>query len=398
MKSDFNTLCVQKLDVPHSNPTQQLPLYLSSSFAFERVEDSIEIFEGKTPGYVYSRYGNPTIDAVANRLAALEGFGLAQEATALLTSSGMAAIHVLLLGLMPKGGKVLTQANLYGGTTELFEKVMRGLGIIPIFENLDNLEYVRSLLITDPEIRVLYLESPTNPTLNCLDLENLSVLAREHGCKTVVDNTFCTPYLQRPLSKGCDFVIHSTTKYLNGHGTGIAGAIIGLDKTIMLNQVWQVLKLTGATCNPFDAWMVANGIRTLPLRMERHCLNATKLASWLEMHPKVTQVNYPGLTSHKSHLIAKKQMNDFGGMLSFDVGADRSGALAVMNKLRIANIAPTLGDVDTLILHPASSSHIKINPSVRTTQGITEGLIRVSVGIEASSALIQDFDQALSVL
>ncbi len=398
MKSDFTTLCVQKLDVPSSNPTQQLPLYLSSSFAFEQVEDSIDIFEGKASGYVYSRYGNPTIDAVANRLAALEGFGLVEKATALLTSSGMAAIHVLMLGLLPKGGKVLTQANLYGGTTELFEKVLRGLGIIPIFENLDDSDYVRSILSTDPEISVVYLESPTNPTLNCIDLETLSQLAAEFGCKTIVDNTFCTPYLQRPLSKGCDFVIHSTTKYLNGHGTGIAGAIIGRDKSIMLNQIWQVLKLTGATCNPFDAWMVANGIRTLPLRMERHCSNAATLAAWLDKHPKVNKVNYPGLASHSTHLIAKQQMVDFGGMLSFDVGTGRSDALALMNQLRVASIAPTLGDVDTLILHPASSSHLKIPSIIRTAQGITEGLIRVSVGIEDVTSIIQDFEQALNKL
>jgi methionine-gamma-lyase len=396
MDPAFSSLCVRRLDVPASNPPQQLPLFLSSSFAFEAAETSVDVFAGQAPGYVYSRYGNPTIDAVARRLADMEGYGLPEPAEAYMTSSGMAAIHVLLLSLLPRGGKVLTQANLYGGTTELFDKVLSGLGIVPVFADLNDPAVLEARLQADPEIRVVYLETPSNPGLSCLDLKASAAICRRHGCFSVADNTFCTPYIQRPLGLGVDFVIHSTTKYLNGHGTGIAGVMIGRDGGYMREKVWPVLKLTGATCNPFDAWMVAHGIRTLPLRMDRHNQNALALAEWLKAQHAVNRVNYPGLPSHKGHAIAQRQMAGFGGMLSFEVPGGREGALRVMNRLRLPTIAPTLGDVDTLILHPATSSHLRVPPEVRDAQGITEGLIRVSVGLEDLGELIADFAQALS--
>lgn len=395
MNPDIASLCVRKLDFPASNPPQQLPLHLSSSFSFENVEDSIEIFEGRSNGYVYGRYGNPTIDAVADRLAALEAFDLDQEAAAYLTSSGMSAIHVLLLAVLPQGGKVLTQSNLYGGTTELFLKVMAGLGIEPVFADLSDLARTEEILRQDKAILALYLETPSNPTLDCIDLAALSEIASKNNCKVLVDNTFATPYLQRPFNHGVDFIIHSTTKFLNGHGTGIAGTIIGKDVTFMRERVFPVLKLTGATCNPFDAWMIANGMRTLPLRMHRHCENALALATWLSSHPKVLHVNYPGLEAHRSHVLAKRQMFGFGGMLSFEVIGERQGAIRVMNALQVASIAPTLGDVDTLVLHPCSSSHLRVDKQIREAQGIREGLIRVSVGIELFETLRSDFEQAL---
>lgn len=398
MKPDLASLCVRKLDLPAANPSQQLPLFLSSSFAFDTVEESIEVFEGRSSGYVYGRYGNPTIDAVADRIGALEAFDLEGDVQAYLTSSGMSAIHVLLLAVLPHGGKVLTQSNLYGGTTELLLKVMSGLGIEPIFADLGDLTTTEELLRNNPGISAMYLESPSNPTLDCVDIRALSTLAARHGSKVLIDNTFSTPFLQRPLSMGADFVIHSTTKFLNGHGTGIAGAIIGKDLAFMKERVFPVLKLTGATCNPFDAWMVANGLRTLPLRMQRHCENAMDLATWLQGQPKVSKVNYPGLSTHATHAIAKEQMAGFGGMMSFEVAGGRSSALRVMNALRVASIAPTLGDVDTLVLHPCTSSHLRVDPRIREEQGITEGLVRVSVGVEDIGTLRADFEQALQGL
>lgn len=395
MNELFASLCVRKLDVPVLNPPQQLPLFLSSSFSFDRIEEGVDIFTGKQEGYVYSRYGNPTIEAVTRRLEAMEGFGLDMDIQGYLTSSGMSAIHLILVSLLGQGDKVLTQANLYGGTTELLTRVMSGLGVETVFSNLNDLEQIESLLKSDPAIRVIYLETPTNPTLSCLDLKAITDLAHQYQIKTVVDNTFCTPYLQRPFAYGADFVIHSTTKYLNGHGTGIAGLVLGKDKSFMKDRFWTVLKLTGATCNPFDAWLVANGIRTLPLRMDRHSANASLLATSLADHSGVDQVNYPGLASHPSHSLASRQMSGFGGMLSFSVSGGQATAFRVMNQLKLASLAPTLGDVDTLVLHPATSSHLRIPKAIREEQGITDGLIRVSVGLEDATDLITDFHAAL---
>ncbi|MBK7343593.1 MAG: aminotransferase class I/II-fold pyridoxal phosphate-dependent enzyme [Saprospiraceae bacterium] len=395
MNELFASLCVRKLDVPVLNPPQQLPLFLSSSFSFDRIEEGVDIFTGKQEGYVYSRYGNPTIEAVTRRLEAMEGFGLDMDIQGYLTSSGMSAIHLILVSLLGQGDKVLTQANLYGGTTELLTRVMSGLGVETVFSNLNDLEQIESQLKSDPAIRVIYLETPTNPTLSCLDLKAITDLAHQYQIKTVVDNTFCTPYLQRPFAYGADFVIHSTTKYLNGHGTGIAGLVLGKDKSFMKDRFWTVLKLTGATCNPFDAWLVANGIRTLPLRMDRHSANASLLASSLADHSGVDLVNYPGLASHPSHSLASRQMSGFGGMLSFSVSGGQATAFRVMNQLKLASLAPTLGDVDTLVLHPATSSHLRIPKAIREEQGITDGLIRVSVGLEDATDLITDFHAAL---
>lgn len=395
MKDHFASLCVKKLDLPEHNSPQQLPLVLSSSFAFDTIEQGIDIFTGKDEGFVYSRYGNPTIEAVTRRLEALEGFDLPLELQGYMTSSGMAAIHLVLISLLKPGDQVLTQANLYGGTTELLIKVLGEQDIVPVFTDLGNLEQVEKELQNNKRIRALYMETPTNPTLTCLDIEGLTRLAADKGIKTIVDNTFSTPYLQQPFRYGVDFVIHSTTKYLNGHGTGIAGVVIGRDTPFMKERFWPVLKLTGATCNPFDAWLVGNGIRTLPLRMERHNTNAMALAKALSDHDQVERVNYPGLEDHPSHALASRQMTGFGGMLSFHVLGGQSEALQVMNRLKLASLAPTLGDVDTLVLHPATSSHLKVAADVREAQGITEGLIRVSVGLEGTDDLVQDFVQAL---
>lgn len=395
MKDRFTSLCVKKLDLPEHNSPQQLPLVLSSSFAFETIEQGIDIFTGKDEGFVYSRYGNPTIEAVTRRLEALEGFELPVELQGYMTSSGMAAIHLVLISLLKPGDQVLTQANLYGGTTELLIKVLGEQDIVPVFTDLGNLEQVEAELQNNKRIRALYMETPTNPTLTCLDIEGLARLAADKGIKTIVDNTFSTPYLQQPFRYGVDFVIHSTTKYLNGHGTGIAGVVIGRDTPFMKERFWSVLKLTGATSNPFDAWLVGNGIRTLPLRMERHNTNAMALAKALSDHDQVERVNYPGLEDHPSHALASRQMTGFGGMLSFQVKGGQSEALQVMNRLKLASLAPTLGDVDTLVLHPATSSHLKVPADIREAQGITEGLIRVSVGLEGTDDLVQDFVQAL---
>jgi len=393
-KLSFQSQCVKEFQRNESTKPHQLPIYATSSFDFDTVDDGIDIFTGKATGHVYSRYGNPTVDTVAHKLAHLESYGTDLEAYGYLTSSGMSAISTLILGTLKSGDKILTQGNLYGGTTELFIKVLGNLGIEPIFINLKDANAVAQKLEEDPAIKMIYLETPANPTLACIDIQWLSDLAKQKNVLTAIDNTFCTPYLQQPLALGVDFVIHSTTKYINGHGNSIAGVIIGHREEYQ-KKIWTTLKLAGTNCNPWDAWLINNGIKTLSLRMERHCSNAQTLAEYLQNHPKVALVNYNGLLSHPDHELAKKQMKGFGGMLSFEIKEGMDKALDFMNKLEFCSLAPTLGDVDTLVLHPATSSHLNVDRQLREANGIGDGLVRVSVGIEDIDDIISDIDQAM---
>lgn len=391
---NFKTLCVTEHKDTKTTPPHQLPIYATSSFVFDEVEDSIEIFTGAKSGHVYSRYGNPTIDTVAEKIAELEGNGCAERPFAFLTSSGMSAISTLLYSILNTGDAILTQANIYGGTTELFNKVLSRHGIIPIFARFDDMENLDQILKDNPSVKALYLETPSNPTLDCVDLSAIAMLSQKHGIHSVIDNTFCTPYLQQPFLHGIDFVIHSATKYLNGHGNSLAGVILGKNDAHKAT-VKTTLKLMGGTCNAWDAWLLNNGLKTLALRMDAHCQNAMMLATWLDKHPKVSKVNYIGLKDHPYHQIAAQQMRAFGGMLSFMVDGSMEDTFRVINKLSLCTQAPTLGDVDTLILHPASSSHLNVDKELRASFGITDNLVRVSVGIEDIDDLIADFDQAL---
>ncbi len=392
----FESLCVHDPEDPRTTKPHQLPIYATSSFEFETIDQGIDIFTGKAEGHVYGRYGNPTIDAVASKIAALETYGLDIQASGVMCSSGMAAISVLMTSLLKSGDKILTQGNLYGGTTELFLKTLAQLGIETVMTDLRNLDAVAATMEADSAIKMLYFETPANPSLACVDVAALATIAKRFGRYSAIDNTFCTPYLQQPLGLGADFVIHSTTKYLNGHGNSIAGVIIGRDTAIMKEKVAKTMKLLGANCNPWDAWLTNLGMKTLTLRMDRHCANAMELAQFLEQNPAVARVNYPGLTSHPDHKLARQQMRGFGGMLSFELAGGYEAAISFMNRLRLCSLAPTLGDVDTLILHPASSSHINVSKDLRLQHGITDGLIRVSVGIEHPEDLKADFSSAMA--
>ncbi len=396
-KPSFHSLCVKThIHTPRVTPHIQ-PLYATSAFAFDDVAQSMRVFSGQEQGHKYSRYANPTVDAAAAQIAALEGYDLDDEVAAVMTSSGMSAIATLCMALLQQGDQVLTQGNLYGGTTELFQKVMQRLGITPIFSDLRQLDQVEKLLRTQPRIRLLYFETPANPTLGCVDIAALTQLARQYACWSAIDNTFATPYLQRPLTLGADFVVHSTTKYLNGHGNGIAGIIVGKAAHIR-GPIWETMKLTGANCSPWEAWLVLQGVKTLSLRMQRHCDNARTLAHWLNSRPEIAQVNWPGLPQHPDHAIAKRQMHDFGAMLSFELKGGWEAGKRFIDALYFCTLAPTLGDVDTLILHPASSSHLNVPAALRQANGITDGLIRVSTGIEAVEDILADFSQALQAL
>lgn len=395
-KVHFGSLCVHELPFQKTTQPHIMPLYSTSSFEFESIDQGINIFTGKEKGHVYARYGNPTVDTVAAKIALLETYGLDTPAHAILFSSGMSAIATLVMATLKSGDKILTQGNLYGGTTELFTKIFQPLGIETILTDLQDLNKVETLIKSDPHIRMLYFETPANPTLACVDIAALADIAKRNHCFSAIDNTFCTPYLQQPFKHGVDFVLHSTTKFLNGHGNSIAGALVGRDIELMNGKIWQTMKLAGTNCSPWEAWLVNNGLKTLELRMDRHSANGMAVAQFLEKHPKVGRVNYNGLPSHPDHELAKRQMRDFGGMLSFELKEGLQAGIRFMNKIQFCTLAPTLGDVDTLVLHPASSSHINIPKEIRLQNGITDGLIRLSVGIENAEDIIADLEQALS--
>lgn len=390
----FESLCIHDQNKEYTTLPHQLPIYATSSFEFSSIDEGIDIFSGNKEGHVYSRYGNPTIDTVAAKIASLESFGTDTDSFALLTSSGMSAISTLSIALFEPGDALLTQENLYGGTTELFEKILKRYGVEVYYADLGNKSELESKIKKYKNIKGIYIESPTNPTLACVDLEIIAKIAIENKVHTIIDNTFPTPYLQRPFSFGIDFIIHSTTKYLNGHGNSISGIIIARSSEHK-NEIWKAQKLLGTNCNAFDAWLLNNGLKTLQLRMDRHCQNAMALAKFLNAHNKITTVHYLGLQDNPYHELAKRQMSDFGGMLSFEIDGNLEDARNFMNKIKFCTLAPTLGDVDTLVVHPASMSHLNIPKEIRERNGISDTLVRISVGIENINDIIEDITQAL---
>lgn len=395
-KIGIGSTCVHDLPDPITTPSHIMPIYATSSYALETLDDGIAIFSGKKEGHTYSRYRNPTVDMVAQKIANLESYGLDMEAEAVMTSSGMSAISTLLMACLKPGDQLLTQGNLYGGTTELIKKILEKFGVEAIWADLRDLDKAEDIFKSNPNIKMVYLETPANPTLACVDLKALSAIAKKYNSITVVDNTFCTPLAQQPFAFGIDYIVHSTTKFLNGHGNSIAGLIVGKKGSMKSTKIWETMKLAGTNCNAWDAWLTNNGLKTLPLRLEKHSSNAQALAEYLNNHPKVTHVNYTGLPDHSDHKIAAQQMRLHGAMLSFEVEGGTEGALNVLNNLEFCALAPTLGDVDTLVLHPFTSSHMNVDRAICKEYGITEGLIRVSVGIEDVEDIIGDFERGLS--
>ncbi|TVQ50960.1 MAG: aminotransferase class I/II-fold pyridoxal phosphate-dependent enzyme [Saprospirales bacterium] len=395
MSKKYATICARELFVDQQFGSHQLPIYQSSSFYAPSMEEAIEVFKGEKKGFIYTRYGNPTIEAVQDKLALLEGLESSEEKSALLTTSGMAAISTLVQSILEKGQAVLIHPSLYGGTLEYFFSELKRAGhpiITADFRNLDTLESkVNSHL---RELGLIYYETPTNPGLELIDIRAVSKIAKSAGIPTIVDNTFCTSYLQRPLDLGADFVIYSTTKFINGHGNSIGGAIVGNDSEFMRNRVWKSLKLIGGTISPFEAWLIAQGMKTLTLRMDQQCRNAQKLAEYLNSRTDVVRkVNYPGLSSHPQNHLATRQMSQPGSMLSFVLNSDLEGTVRFCNALEYSK-APTLGDTDTLLLHPATSSHINVDRQIRESTGIEDSLIRISTGIEDIGDLIAELESA----
>jgi len=387
------TICAKDQRVLSSGQSHVTPIHATSSFSYESIEDSMAVFKKEKEGFVYSRFSNPTVQTVETKLSLLEGHGTDLEPGCLLTSSGLSAISTLALTLLKSGDTVITQADLYGGTTELFHKVVAKNGVNIMTVDFNDLEELKSVL-SSHSVQLIYMETPSNPMLNCIDLKKISDLAKQNGVLTAVDNTFSTFYLQQPLALGVDYVVYSTTKYLNGHGNSIAGAIITKNMADR-SAVWEVLKLLGTNSNPWDAWLLHNGLKTLALRLDRHCSNAMRIAEYLQDLPTVTKVNYPGLLTHSSHKVAKDQMSQYGGMLSFEIDGDMQAAVNFMNNTKLCTIAATLGNVDTLLLHPSSSSHLNVPKEIREASGISDTLIRMSVGIEKYDDLVNDIGLAL---
>jgi len=376
----------------------QVPIYASSTYVYDTAEQGMRRFSGKEEGYIYSRWGNPTITEAEEKITALETFGLGIEAKGILHASGMAAITTLFMANLKAGDKVLSHYSLYGGSDEILQKVLPDFGITPVIADLRKPETVEEIIKNDPTIKMLYIETPANPTIQCVDIAELTGIAKQHGLIVACDNTFATPYLQQPFQYGVDFIVHSTTKFLNGHGTAIGGILIGTDVEFMKTKATKVHRLLGGNSNPFDAFLLITGIKTLEVRMERHCHNAMEVAHYLESHSAVAKVNYSGLTSHPDHAVAMKQMRHPGAMMSFELKGGMQAGIDFMNKLKMCVRTVSLGTVDTLLSHPASMTHHSIAKEDREKYGITDGLIRMNVGIENVQDIIADLDQALNNL
>lgn len=371
------------------------PIYASSTYIFDSAEQGMHRFTGQEQGYIYGRWGSPSITEAEEKIAALETFGLNIEAKAILHASGMAAITTLLMSTLSQGDKILSHYSLYGGTDELVHRILPRFGVTAVIEDLRDLQKAEAALKADPGIKMVYLETPANPTIQCVDIAALSQLAKKYGCLVSCDNTFATPYLQQPFALGADFIVHSTTKFLNGHGTAIGGVLIGRDTERMNGPIMKFHKTTGANSNAFDSFLLVQGMKTLEVRMERHCANAETVAAFLAEHKNVQRVNYTGLASHPDHALAAKQMRHAGALMSFEVKGGLQAGINFMNKLQFCTRAVSLGTCDTLLSHPASMTHFSVPKEEKEKYGITEGLIRLHVGIETVEDILNDLDQAL---
>ncbi|PRR77789.1 Methionine gamma-lyase [Clostridium liquoris] len=368
------------------------PIYQTSTFIFDSAEQGGRRFALEEGGYIYTRLGNPTSNEAEEKIALLEG-----GEAAVATSSGMGAISAALWTALKAGDHVIASDTLYGCTFSLLNHGLTRFGVDVTFVDISNLEQVKNAM--RPNTKVVYLETPANPTLKVTDIEGISKIAHSvEGCMVFVDNTFSTPYIQRPLEFGADVVVHSATKYLNGHGDVLAGFAIG--KRDFINQVklFGLKDMTGAVISPFDAYLVIRGMKTLEVRMEKHSENAMKVARFLESHPAVKKVYYPGLESFEYYKLAKKQMKLPGAMISFELKGGVEEGRIVMNNVKLASLAVSLGDTETLIQHPASMTHSPYTPEERAEAGISDGLVRLSVGLETAEDIIEDLKGALDLI
>lgn len=364
------------------------PLHLTSTFAFETAEQGGARFAGEAPGHIYTRISNPTTELLEQRMASLEN-----GEAAVAMASGMGAITSVLWSFLRAGDELITDKTLYGCTFSFFQHGLSRFGITVTHVDLTN-PLALETAISD-QTKVVYFETPANPNMRLVDIAAISAIARRHGAKTVVDNTYATPVQTRPIDHGADVVVHSATKYLGGHGDLIAGIAVGSAEDMAEVRMVGVKDMTGAVLAPFNAMLILRGLKTLELRVERHAESAQQVASMLETHPSIAKVHYPGLASFDQHELAQRQMNGFGGMIAFELKGGYSAGIAMMNRLNLIRRAVSLGDAETLIQHPASMTHSTYSREEREAHGISEGLVRISVGLEQFEDILEDLHQAL---
>ncbi|MFW2096639.1 O-succinylhomoserine sulfhydrylase [Acinetobacter sp. ULE_I057] len=365
------------------------PIFLTSSFVYENAAEAAAKFSGAEPGNIYSRFTNPTVAMFETRLAALEG-----GERAVATSSGMAAIMAVAMSFLKAGDHVICSRAVFGSTVALFEKYVAKFNVAVTFVDLTDLTAWQDAV--RPETRLLFVESPSNPLAEVADIQALSDLAHANDALLAIDNSFCTPILQRPLQFGADLVIYSATKYLDGQGRALGGAVVGNHK--LLEEVFGYVRTAGPSMSPFNAWVFLKGLETLKLRMKAHSESAQKIAEWLVAHPKVEKVYFAGLADHVGHELAAKQQTGFGGIVSFEVKGEREGAWKVIDHTQFISITGNLGDAKSTITHPATTTHGKLSPEAKAAAGIREGLIRLSVGLEDVDDIIRDLSHGLDLI
>ncbi|OFX40907.1 MAG: methionine gamma-lyase [Bacteroidetes bacterium GWA2_32_17] len=386
-KSGFNTKLIHAGNIHDQFGSAIVPIYQTSTFSFESSEEGAKCFAGESDGYIYTRIGNPTINALERQIAALEnGFG------AIAVSSGMAAATTIYLSLLSTGDHIVSTDAIYGPARGVMEKQFIRFGFQSTYINTTNIETIEKAIRRNT--KVIYIETPANPTMEITDLKAVAEIASKHGCLLVVDNTFCSPYLQNPLDLGADIVFHSMTKFINGHADVVAGIIITKDKTVY-SQLRTMMIHLGCNMDPHQAFLVLRGLKTLSVRIDRAQENALKIAEFLEKHPKVAWLKYPGLKSHPQYKLGKQQMKGNGSMISFGLKTGFEGAKKLMNNVHLALLAVSLGGIETLIQHPASMTHAKVSKDDKQKAGITDDLIRFSVGIEDAKDIIEDLKQGL---
>jgi methionine-gamma-lyase len=367
-----------------------VPIYQTSTFAFENAQNGADRFAGVADGYIYTRIGNPTIHSLEAKIAELEN-----GAGAVATSSGMGAVASIYMALLEQGTHVVGTSSVYGPSRGLIEKHLSRFGVDSTYVDTTDVGNITRAL--RPNTRMLYLESPSNPAMLVSDISAVADLAHRHGCVLVVDNTFASPYLQRPLDLGADVVFHSVTKFINGHAD-VVGGIIVTKTADLLKRIRPMMITLGCNMDPHQAFLVIRGVKTLAVRMERSQENALKIARWLEAHPKIAWVRYIGLESHPQHDLVKRQMSGFGAMISFELKGGFEAGRRLMDSVRVATLAVSLGGVESLIEHPASMTHAGMSREDRLEAGITDGLVRYSVGIETAADLIADLEQAFKAI
>jgi O-succinylhomoserine sulfhydrylase len=386
--ADFDTRAIRYAQERTHEHEHSEAIFMTSSFVFDNAAHAAAVFSGKQPGNIYGRFHNPTVRTFEKRLASLEG---GQSCVA--TSSGMSAILTTVIALLQAGDHLVASKSLFGSTIALFDNYLKKFGVEVTYVSLSNTDEWAQAITANT--KMFFVETPSNPLTEVGDIQALADIAHECNAILVVDNCFCTPALQRPLEIGADIVIHSATKFLDGQGRAVGGAVIG-NSDLVGDKVFSFLRTAGPSMSPFNAWIFTRGLETLSLRMKAHCENARKIATWLESHAKVERVYYPGLESHPQYDIASKQQSDAGGIVAFDVAGGQKAAWKVVDSLRLMSITANLGDVKTTITHPTSTTHHRISAEQRAAAGIGDGLLRIAAGLESSDDLIADLERALS--